>query len=262
MQTIQTLRDNLTAGRVAQSRREFVESLLSQFVRRGSNEGSLSSSQWYWVNRINTECASGASTAPRVASGNAQWADGARTVHGWLLTASASGLQRPAVRYPNSVMFKLPASTSRHAAADTFFVMVGAAGSRVYAGRFTNGLFYASREVPSNIAALLSEIMANPLQRAIEVGRTTGNCCFCARDLTDERSTSVGYGPICAGHYGLPWGAPEAAAVRRAAQRPARTVDLSGAIRLSPLPTPAAPALPNVASFEQGGPDSEDRAFF
>jgi hypothetical protein len=24
--------------------------------------------------------------------------------------------------------------------------------------------------------------------------------------LTDERSTEVGYGPVCAKHYGLPWG--------------------------------------------------------
>jgi len=26
------------------------------------------------------------------------------------------------------------------------------------------------------------------------------------RGLDDERSVSVGYGPVCAGHYGLPWG--------------------------------------------------------
>ncbi len=29
---------------------------------------------------------------------------------------------------------------------------------------------------------------------------------LCGLDLTDERSTSAGYGPICAGKYGLPWG--------------------------------------------------------
>jgi hypothetical protein len=37
-------------------------------------------------------------------------------------------------------------------------------------------------------------------------GRLTGVCCYCGRQLTDERSTAVGYGPICAGHFGLPWG--------------------------------------------------------
>lgn len=37
-------------------------------------------------------------------------------------------------------------------------------------------------------------------------GLRFGWCCFCGRELTTAESTSVGYGPICAGHYGLPWG--------------------------------------------------------
>ncbi len=32
------------------------------------------------------------------------------------------------------------------------------------------------------------------------------SCCFCGLDLTDERSTEKGYGPICAVRNGLPWG--------------------------------------------------------
>lgn len=37
-------------------------------------------------------------------------------------------------------------------------------------------------------------------------GRNTGNCCFCARELTTGESVAMGYGPICADKYGLPWG--------------------------------------------------------
>jgi hypothetical protein len=37
-------------------------------------------------------------------------------------------------------------------------------------------------------------------------GRATGQCCYCGRGLTDPRSVTVGYGPICADYYGLPWG--------------------------------------------------------
>lgn len=41
-------------------------------------------------------------------------------------------------------------------------------------------------------------------------GHATGRCCFCGRDLTDERSAEhkggAGYGPVCAAKYGLPWG--------------------------------------------------------
>src|SRR6185436_1560785 len=57
---------------------------------------------------------------------------------------------------------------------------------------------------------------------AVAHGHTTGNCSFCARDLTDPRSTSVGYGPICAQHFGLPWGDTGAAAARIAAPRAPR----------------------------------------
>ena len=41
-------------------------------------------------------------------------------------------------------------------------------------------------------------------------GEQTGSCIFCAQALTDPRSNpfkgGVGYGPICAGKNGLPWG--------------------------------------------------------
>jgi len=31
-------------------------------------------------------------------------------------------------------------------------------------------------------------------------------CCFCGRELDTAESISVGYGPVCAAKYGLPWG--------------------------------------------------------
>ena len=42
---------------------------------------------------------------------------------------------------------------------------------------------------------------------ASQYGHAHGVCMFCARDLTDERSIEVGYGPVCAGRHDLPWGA-------------------------------------------------------
>lgn len=38
------------------------------------------------------------------------------------------------------------------------------------------------------------------------IGRETGSCCFCSRQLTHGDSLTVGYGPICADRYGLPHG--------------------------------------------------------
>jgi hypothetical protein len=47
-------------------------------------------------------------------------------------------------------------------------------------------------------------------QLAVRYGHNHGNCIFCSRDLTDERSNpnagGVGYGPTCAKRYNLPWG--------------------------------------------------------
>lgn len=88
-------------------------------------------------------------------------------------------------------------------------------GRAVWYGRVhQDGRFEASNRLPAGInSSHLNEIVArlrdfatNPARVAGEHGRLTGRCCFCHHPLEDERSTAVGYGPICAGHYGLPWG--------------------------------------------------------
>lgn len=44
---------------------------------------------------------------------------------------------------------------------------------------------------------------------AAAYGKSTEHCVFCGRGLSDDRtgcSLEVGYGPVCADKYGLPWG--------------------------------------------------------
>lgn len=43
-------------------------------------------------------------------------------------------------------------------------------------------------------------------EEAAHLGHVTSFCCFCSLELTDDRSTDVGYGPVCATKRGLPWG--------------------------------------------------------
>ena len=45
-----------------------------------------------------------------------------------------------------------------------------------------------------------------PTKYAKMYSSATGNCMFCAKTLTDPQSVAVGYGPICAAHFGLPHG--------------------------------------------------------
>jgi hypothetical protein len=43
-------------------------------------------------------------------------------------------------------------------------------------------------------------------EEAAAFGHATGHCVYCSRELTDDRSVEVGYGPVCAEKNGLPWG--------------------------------------------------------
>lgn len=56
--------------------------------------------------------------------------------------------------------------------------------------------------------AALVEIATDPVAAATSYAKFSGACSFCGKELTDARSLSVAYGPVCAKKYGLPWGAP------------------------------------------------------
>lgn len=77
----------------------------------------------------------------------------------------------------------------------------------VWYGRIElDGTFQDSQAATDELRTLLVAFSADPSGVAAAYGKLTGNCCFCRRGLTDERSTDVGYGPVCAKNYGLNWG--------------------------------------------------------
>jgi len=59
---------------------------------------------------------------------------------------------------------------------------------------------------PEGVKETVKLIGKSPILMAIAFGRKIGHCCFCGLELTDARSTSMGYGPICADRWCLPWG--------------------------------------------------------
>ena len=87
----------------------------------------------------------------------------------------------------------------------------GAFEDRTWYGRIhQNGRqFEASRNCPEWVLSALIEFNADPAGVASLQGQRYGNCCFCRLELTTNESLAVGYGPICADHYGLPWGETE-----------------------------------------------------
>jgi len=58
----------------------------------------------------------------------------------------------------------------------------------------------------SAFGQVLKALAENPAAVAAAYGKLTGNCCFCGSNLSNARSTGVGYGKTCAEHYGLSWG--------------------------------------------------------
>lgn len=84
--------------------------------------------------------------------------------------------------------------------------------ARDWFGRVSlDGTFHPARIAPADLGDKLRAFAADPAGVAAAHGHLHGACCFCNRTLTDERSTSVGYGPDCADHFGLPWGGSRAA---------------------------------------------------
>lgn len=87
----------------------------------------------------------------------------------------------------------------------------GGYGSAIWYGRIQDdGTFEQSRntgiQISEEIIDRLIAFAKDPAKVAAEHGKLTGRCCFCNKHLDDERSTDMGYGPVCAKNYKLPWG--------------------------------------------------------
>ena len=120
------------------------------------------------------------------------------------------GLKRPALTFRNgqTIRIKLAGPGSRYSGSllVTNGEPFGSTSGKFFGHIKEGGVFVSGRDCNAAVIELLESLDENPAKAASEYGRLTGHCCFCDRQLTDERSTSVGYGPICADKWQLPWG--------------------------------------------------------
>lgn len=79
----------------------------------------------------------------------------------------------------------------------------GSLDRKFYGSIDTDALFTPSADCTSEIHDLLKRFDADPAGVASKEGRESGNCAFCYKALTTERSRDIGYGPKCAKNYGL-----------------------------------------------------------
>lgn len=126
--------------------------------------------------------------------------------------AVASKLKYPHIRLQTAngspVTLKLAGSMSKYRG-EIMITNGGQYGTpnNVYYGRITTqGVYISTDSVTPDVLDLLARLGDNPAQVAADYGKLTGNCCFCGLKLDDARSTAVGYGPVCAKHFGLAWG--------------------------------------------------------
>lgn len=191
------------------SDRTFARSLANQFSQRG-----LSAKQWEWVDRLLERATTPQAEPTRV--------DLTGVVA--LLNRAGEHLKAPAVlmmvNEPGGRHRTLRLSIAGARAGFPGSVNVASAGSfsdRDWYGRVhTDGRFEPCRRFPREtqtaVTTALQAIALDPAGACAAYGHLTGVCAFCNRALDDERSTAVGYGPVCAKHYGLPWGTRAAAA--------------------------------------------------
>jgi len=180
----------------------FAGSLLTQ-----ANKGGLSDKQWYWVRKLAT-----AAKAPAAPATPAATLDFSAMIA--IFDAAREHLKFPKVRLQlddgRPVVMSVAGANARQPG--SINLTDGRPfGSSTFYGRVSiDGSLQISPKVEAATAtaltALLTAFAADPAAVAAAYGKLVGSCCFCAKALTDKRSITVGYGPICAGHYGLPWG--------------------------------------------------------
>lgn len=79
-------------------------------------------------------------------------------------------------------------------------------GQNKWFGRInTDGSFVPNHRLGDvqDVVDFLKEFASDPVQTVRDNGLTSGNCCFCCKTLTDERSVKVGFGPVCASKWGM-----------------------------------------------------------
>lgn len=127
-------------------------------------------------------------------------------VHRLFAVANQNGLRRPRIALTiNDYPLRLARAGDHSRNPGSVYVY----RRNEYVGRVdAQGTFfpYGVMDRDGRAREALRAFGSDPLRAAAAHGHATGACCFCRRTLTDPRSVTMGYGPVCAERYGLDWG--------------------------------------------------------
>lgn len=191
-------------NKVATKDQDFVQSLLKQHSKYN---GNLTPKQWHWVKKIHDGIVSPELPMPKKLLEVGDMA-GVQA----LFAKAKEHLKFPTVVLMTQGGTEIRLSVAGEKAKHPGTVNVVNLHMKEWYGRIhLDGKWEVSNRCPppSDLWVLLVAFANQPAKVAASFGHLTGRCCFCNSGLTDERSTSVGYGPVCAKNWGLEWGNKE-----------------------------------------------------
>lgn len=184
--------------------RNFARSLIEQL----EDKGSLSIAQWPWVIKLAEKIANKNEEVPEKRTPPIDLKGIVELLH-----TARKELKWPKIniRTESGQRVRLSVAGNKSRCPGAINVTDGGGfGSGKWFGRIdVDGDWHPGRDNINEVNKLLIRIGEDPAGAASVYGVATGVCCFCDRELSDKRSVSVGYGPICAAHWGLPWGVKE-----------------------------------------------------
>lgn len=190
----------------------FAKDLIRSFRQYG-----LSEKQGYWVGKLLERVdAAKAPPAPVAAPQAPAVPVGVKLDEGFsgivelFDRAKAAGLANPKIRLETEggikVVLRMAGASSRFAGQITV-TDNRTFDNRTYFGRIDQtGMYFPSPKANDDVTKLLKDMAADPAKMAALYGHKTSSCCFCGLPLKTSESVTMGYGPICAEKFRLPWG--------------------------------------------------------
>lgn len=199
------LSDREAAEYLKRNRSEFARSLLASY-----NAYSLKGDGVYWFHRLALDEAlkeeQRRSSRPEPSQESSVRSDRIREIFDF----AKSHKKFPKVELRTAsggvVVLKLAGPRSKYAGCILVTDDAGYPHNRFFGLIDAHGFWKPGRDAESSVTGLLEAFDADPAGVAKVQGQSYSRCCFCGLELTDQRSLDAGYGPICAGHHGLPWG--------------------------------------------------------
>lgn len=200
-------------GMVKPKNREFILSLIGQHQKKGT----LSPKQSYWVFKLMRECLGLNEDALDVAATPESKVERPINFDAVfdMFVEAGKHLKKPGVVFPDAVdsaYGKKSIKVYPGYKGDSLNVVVkdNYPGKVAWIGATSVFNWKYNVNLTDNQKAQVMDLMkqfaADPMGTVAKYGKLANRCCFCSKELTDEKSVSAGYGQICGGHYNLPWG--------------------------------------------------------